>query len=81
MAFGIFLSEFGMGHKAKGSCTVLDGDGDDTTTGQTLPECTTVVLCAETASMDIDHDGQGISDRGGRGDNTEVETIFAHHVV
>ena len=69
-----------MSEEAKGTDTIRDGYGDDTTTGQVLPQSSTIVLSHEATAMDIHDHGQGLVDRLGGGDDTEVETVLAHHV-
>jgi hypothetical protein len=81
MAIGILFGEIGVGHKAQSTSTILSADSDDASTGQTLPEFGTIVLSAESTSMEIDHDGEGFVDGFCRCDDTEVEAILAHHVV
>ena len=70
-----------MGQEAQSTSTILHGNGNNALTGQILPEFTTIMLRLETTTMDKHHHRQRIIDRFGWGDNTEIKTVFIHHVV
>ena len=75
------LGEFGMGKESQCTGTILDRHSDDASAGKALPQVATIVLRAEATTMDEHHDGQTLSDTFGRGNDAEIEAVFAHHVV
>jgi hypothetical protein len=70
-----------MGHKAQCASAILDGYSHDTSAGQTLPQVAAIVLCAESASVDKYHHGQGFAFLLGRSYYTEVQAVLAHHII
>ena len=80
MAFAVLLGQFGMGHEAEGTCAIFHADDDHTAQGEVFPQVAAIVLSLEAAAMDPYHHWQTIVGRGGRGSDTEVETVFTHHV-
>ena len=69
-----------MSHEAQCSCAVLYADDDYTTTGETCPQVTAIVLCLESTTVNPYHYGQTVVDRFGRRGNAEIEAVLTHHV-
>ena len=75
-----FLGELWMCHKSQGACSVLHTDYHHPSHGKILPQVATVMFCLETASVNPYHYRQTVVDRCGRRSNTQIKTVFTHHV-